>query len=111
MVPISSSSANDVDHVSKPTQLQESYNATPNHNSHPRKRTIEQELMLSIHEPKVAIVIDEGNIEHGAKTSYDLQLYHIPAINFGHEHCIPWRRHPSQRLPKQATFGRNERDL
>ena len=111
MVPVSSSSANDVDHVSKPIQLQEFYNATPSHNSHPRKRITEQELMLSIHEPKVAIVTDEGNIEHGAKTSYDLRLYHIPAINFGHEHGILWRRHLSQRLPKQATFARNERDL
>jgi hypothetical protein len=111
MVRVSSSFANDVDHVSKPSQLQESYNAIPNHNSLQRKHIIEQELMLSIHEHKVSIVTDEENIERGAKTWCDPQLDRIPTINSRHERCIPWRQHLSQRLPKRATFARNERDL
>ena len=111
MVRASSSFENDVDHVSTPSQLQEFYNAIPNHNSPQRKHIIEQESMLSIHEHKVSIVTDEGNIERGAKTWCGLQLFHLPSINSCHERCIPWWRHLSQRLPKRATFARNEQDL
>ena len=81
-VQVSSSFANDVDHVSKPNRRREFYNAIPNHNFLRRKHIIERESRLSIHEPKVSIVIDEGNIERGAKTWYDLQRHHIPSINF-----------------------------
>src|SRR6266496_5015306 len=107
-VRVSSSFANDVDHVSKPNRRREFYNAIPNHNFLRRKHIIERELRLSNREPKGSIVIDEGNIERGPKTWCDLQRCHIPTINFCNKKCRPCWRHLSLQLPEQATFARNE---